>query len=229
MKIAYVCHSPIPSNIASSVQVMKMCGALARDHEVTLFCPTSVGPFAPADIHRFYGVRPTFKIRRVPRLGSWMNRIVHPARLLRWQIMFGGFDLVYARCNTWDHYHLHKVKRPMIFEAHLLRRGRPIDKMLLHPWLRGLVVISEGPRSDYAKPYNFDDVEVLVAHDGADPVKAHSPVKLPGSNAVKCGYVGNLYRGKGMEVVIPLAQRCPQIDFHVFAAPRTRSPSGGPP
>jgi hypothetical protein len=158
-----------------------------------------------------------------------MNRIVHPARLLRWQIMFGGFDLVYARCNTWDRYHLHKIKRPMIFEAHLLRRGRPIDKMLLHPWLRGLVVISEGPRSDYAKPYNFDDVEVLVAHDGADPVKAHSPVKLPGSNAVKCGYVGNLYRGKGMEVVIPLAQRCPQIDFHVFAAPRTRSPSGGPP
>ena len=33
MKIAYVCNSPIPSSsVASSIQVMKMCQALARDH-----------------------------------------------------------------------------------------------------------------------------------------------------------------------------------------------------
>jgi len=216
VKIAYLCHSPIPSNIASSIQIMKMCGALARDHEVMLFCPTATGDCRPADIYRFYGVQPTFSIVRLPRRGSGISRMIHPAQLLRWQIALGRFDLVYARCNTWEHYHLHKIKRPMIFEAHLLRQGRAIDKLFLHPWLRGLVVISEALRKDYASTHDLDDVKVLVEHDGADPISTHSPAKLPGANAVKCGYVGNLYRGKGVEVLIPLARRCPHVDFHIF-------------
>lgn len=216
MKIAYVCHSPIPSNVASSIQIMKMCAALARDHEVTLFCPTAKSDLQPADLYGFYGVEPTFRILRLPRRTSLLGRNLRPERLLRWQIALRGFDLVYARCNTWDHYQLHKIRRPLIFEAHLLRQGRPIDKLLRHRWLRGLVVISEGLRQDYARTHDLAEVPVLVAHDGADPVNGQHPANLPGSNGVKCGYVGNLYRGKGVETVIPLAQRCPQVDFHVF-------------
>jgi glycosyltransferase involved in cell wall biosynthesis len=195
---------------------MKMCEALARDHEVTLFCPTAKGDCRPVDIYGFYGVQSTFKIKRLPRRGSRISRILRPARLLRWHIALGGFDLVYARCNTWEHYQLHKIKRPLIFEAHLLRRGRAIEKLFLHSWLRGLVVVSDSLHHDYSRTYNLDLVEVLTAHNGADPATPSRPALLPGSSAVRCGYIGNLYQGKGVEIIIPVAQRCPQVDFHIF-------------
>jgi glycosyltransferase involved in cell wall biosynthesis len=215
MRIAYLCHSPIPSNAASSIQVMKMCQALARDHDLTLFCPAATSQVRTAKVYEFYGVEPTFKIRRLPRRGSLADRTVDGARLLRWQIALRRFDLVYARCNAWQPYRVHKVKRPLIVEAHLLRRGARIEKVLRSPWLRGLVVVSNSLRDDYARTYNLD-VGVLTAHNGADPTTRGCPAALPGSNAVRCGYVGNLHEGKGVEIIIPLARRCSQVDFHVF-------------
>jgi glycosyltransferase involved in cell wall biosynthesis len=216
MKIAYVCNSPIPSSLASSIQVMKMCQALARDHDVTLFCPTGTGALWDRPIYRFYGVEPSFKIRRLPQPGSWTDRAVDGAQLLRWQVALRGFDLVYARCNAWRWYSLHKVRRPLILEAHLLRQAWRIEKLLRRPWLRGVVFISDGLRRDYLKTYDLEGVDLLVAHDAADPAKLDGPARLPGSNAVRCGYVGSLYQGKGVEIIVPLARRCPEVDFHVF-------------
>ena len=217
MRIAYLCHSPIPSNVASSIHVMRMCQALAHDHDVTLFCPSLPKVrSASAKIHDFYGVQARFKIRRLPRPQSWADRLVPAARLFRWWVALGRFDLVYARCNAWSTYRLHRVRRPMIVEAHLLHERRSTEKLLRSPWVCGLVVISEILWRDYACAHELAGPKLLVAHDGADAVHSASPARLPGTNPVKCGYVGNLYRGKGMEIVIPLAQRCPQIDFHVF-------------
>jgi glycosyltransferase involved in cell wall biosynthesis len=215
MRIAYLCLSPIPSHAASSIQVMKMCRALARDHDLTLFCPPATSQVRTAKVYEFYGVEPTFKIRRLPRRGSWVDRTVDGARLLRWQIALRRFDLIYVRCNAWQPYRVHKVKRPLIVEAHLLRRGARIESLLRCPWLRGLVVVSDSLRHDYSKTYSLD-VGVLTAHNGADPATPSRPAALPGSGAVRCGYIGNLHEGKGVEIIIPLARRCSQIDFHIF-------------
>jgi glycosyltransferase involved in cell wall biosynthesis len=218
MKIAYLCHSPIPSNVASSIHVMRVCQALAQlGADVTLFCPAVPrGKMDPAQIHDFYGVQPVFKIRRLPRPQSWTDRIISTPRMFRWQVTLRRFDLIYARCNAWAPYRLHKVMHPMILEAHLLHDKDNTARLLRSPWVRGLVVISEVLRRDYVAMYELGDLKVLVAHDGADPASARDPVQLPGVGSVKCGYVGNLYRGKGMEMIIPLAERCPQVDFHVF-------------
>jgi len=217
MRIAYLCQSPIPSNVASSIHVMRMCQALAHDHDVTLFCPSLPKVQRTSKkIHDFYGVQPLFQIRRLPQPQSWADHIVPAAQLFRWWVTLQRFDLIYARCNAWSTYRLHRLRRPMIVEAHLLHGQHGTSKLLLSPWVRGLVVISEVLRRDYANAYDLAGLKVVVAHDGADPARSASPARLPGTNPIKCGYVGNLYRGKGMEIVIPLAQRCPQIDFHVF-------------
>jgi glycosyltransferase involved in cell wall biosynthesis len=194
-----------------------MCQALAREHDVTLFCPAVTGQLGPPEIYRFYGVEPTFGIKRLPRSDAWHHPILPAALVARLRIALGRFDLVYARCNAWQPYRLHKIDRPMILEAHVLRRAGMIEKLFRRPLLRGLVVISDGLRQDYREAYDLDHLEVLIAHDGADPAVIPSvPAALPGSNAIKCGYVGNLYRGKGIETILPLAARCPQVDFHVF-------------
>src|SRR5262245_25212854 len=69
MKIAYVAASPIPSGVASSVHVVKMCQGMARlGHEVVLLAPQRPEVRGDvADIFAFYGVDACFEIRRV----SW--------------------------------------------------------------------------------------------------------------------------------------------------------------
>jgi hypothetical protein len=71
-----------------------MCQALAREHDVTLFCPTVTGELGPAKIYRFYGVEPTFGIKRLPRSDAWHNPILPAALVARLRIALGRFDLV---------------------------------------------------------------------------------------------------------------------------------------
>src|SRR3546814_5136960 len=61
---------------------------------------------------------------------------------------------------------------------------------------------------------------IIVAHDGADiPDNPDEPVASdwPGrSGAIQVGYVGHLYKGRGIEIVAGLARLLPQMDFHVI-------------
>jgi glycosyltransferase involved in cell wall biosynthesis len=111
---------------------------------------------------------------------------------------------------------VHRIKLPLLVEAHLLHRARQTARLLGCPWVRGLVVVSDSLRRDYSRTYGLNSADVLTAHNGADPARPSRPAALPGSSPVRCGYVGNLYEGKGVEIIIPLARRCSQIDFHVF-------------
>ena len=181
---------------------MKMCGALARDHEVMLFCPTATGDCRPADIYRFYGVQPTFSIVRLPRRGSGISRMIHPAQLLRWQIALGRFDLVYARCNTWEHYHLHKIKRHMISERTSCAGGDRLTSCLC---TLGCAAWWSSPRACDATMRKL----TILATSGCGRARWRGPgaarqlATLAGSNSVRCGYVGNLYSGKGWRSPFP--------------------------
>ena len=62
---------------------------------------------------------------------------------------------------------------------------------------------------------------MFVAADGADlPLSSydlHEDIDLPGlsESGHHVAYVGALYDGKGMEIVLPLAHRCPDVNFHI--------------
>jgi len=70
MKIVYFAYSNIPSNVASSIQVMKMCNAFADNgHEVILLIPTKRKDKyinGVDDVYKFYDVKNIFKIQQIP-------------------------------------------------------------------------------------------------------------------------------------------------------------------
>ena len=61
------------------------------------------------------------------------------------------------------------------------------------------------------------NINIQVAHDGADEVKNFSSkVNLKGpENILKVGYVGHLYKGRGIEIIIECAKRISDISFHL--------------
>lgn len=68
MKIVYISYATIPSRTANSIQVMKMCQAMALNgHKVVLLVPDkkSESEKGISDIYHFYGVKNCFEIRKI--------------------------------------------------------------------------------------------------------------------------------------------------------------------
>jgi glycosyltransferase involved in cell wall biosynthesis len=85
----------------------------------------------------------------------------------------------------------------------------------------GLVVVTKTLKDWYIKNFQLPQEKVLVAADGADlPLSSYDlseDINLPDLSKTghHVAYVGSLYEGKGMEIVLPLAQNCPDVNFHI--------------
>jgi glycosyltransferase involved in cell wall biosynthesis len=206
-----------------------MCHGFARTgHEVTLTvkdCPQREEPGVP-DVFGFYGVASAFTVRKLR----------HPAvrgggLVFAWQVRTllrraaADFDLVYSRdlLGAWIAL---GTGLPVIFEAHGLPEGMfgayLWRRLMRSPELRRLVVISTALRTILEEAGLLPaTVETVVAHDGADPIvpgepgSAGSPPVDPEPGVRSIGYVGSLYAGRGVELVVELAGRMPEARFHL--------------
>jgi glycosyltransferase involved in cell wall biosynthesis len=222
VKIAHVAASPIPSGVASSVQVVKMCQGMARlGHEVVLLAPQR--PEVRGDVHdifAFYGVDPCFEIRRVswpPAAGPLMPL---GAAAMGWAARRLRPDLVYGRFPEATTASL-ELGLPVVFETHLPLRatgaaGIVHRRLLHHPRLRRLVVISEALKREYLRLFEIPEHLVAVVPDAADDPGEGRRHRLGPSDRLQVAYVGNVYRGKGVETVLALAAGCRWADFHVI-------------
>jgi glycosyltransferase involved in cell wall biosynthesis len=218
MKIVYISDSAIPSSSPNSVHVMKMCQAFAvAGHQVTLIGKNTTACFQNVqDVHAFYAVHRNFELKIYPRKpfkgsGAWYNLS------MSWRVLVKA-DLVYTRSITAAFFRL-LYNLPVVFEVHepFEGKGTRLRKMfafiIRHRKLQKLVVISAALKHYYQDNFGLPASAIHVAHDGADLFPAGEPA-LPHAE-FRVGYVGSLYPGKGMEILVPLAQACPAIHFHV--------------
>jgi len=78
-----------------------------------------------------------------------------------------------------------------------------------------LVVISEALRQEYLRLFEVREHLVAMLPDAADDPGDGSGDRLGPPDRLQVGYVGNVYRGRGVETVLALAAACPWADFHV--------------
>ncbi|MHA1932082.1 MAG: glycosyltransferase, partial [Promethearchaeota archaeon] len=213
--------SALPSRTANSIHVMKMCQAFAMNgHDVILLAPDlpNLEPKVK-DIYQFYGVKQLFTIRKL----LWIQTIGKGS--------FYGFlsaliakklkpDLVYGRFIP-GCFFSGIMRLPVIFEAHAsiesfsaIRRWM-FSKLMKRRELKRVVVISNALKQYFQENYRILDNRILVAHDGADIPQKSERISFFRSDRLQVGYIGQLYPGKGMEVVSKLAKALPLIDFHV--------------
>jgi glycosyltransferase involved in cell wall biosynthesis len=219
MRIVYISDSAIPSSSPNSVHVMKMCQAFSDlGHNVTLIAKNTTACFKDVnDVFAFYAVQRNFKLEIFPRVafkgsGAYYNFS------LAWRVLSFSADVIYTRSIT-AAYFLLLYGRRVVFEVHEPyegkgRRLREMFRFIVHSRnLFKLVVISKALRQYYIEHFSLSSDRIIVAHDGADPFPSAVPTII--NNNFKVGYVGSLLTGKGMEIIIPLAKRCPRIEFHV--------------
>ncbi len=80
-----------------------------------------------------------------------------------------------------------------------------------------LVVISKKLKRIFFQNYPLKSVSVIVAHDGADEIKDFQKLEIwPGRKDVfQIGYTGHLYSGRGIELILKLANYFQNYDFHI--------------
>lgn len=225
MKIVYLSRSVIPSRAANSINVMKMCHAMASlGHDVTL-----LGHFKTDEIKAcsFYGVTPIFRSLSIPSIsghatdgpyifGSWIRALeLKP-------------DLAYGRSlETCLLTALSGI--PTLFEAHKFPKtvlANFCARLLFRlPAFVGLVVITKKLAELFVRQGFLDPPRILVAPSGACHHESNNSSRskilemIPPEARnfdLQVGYTGHLYPGKGMEIISQLAPLAPWAYFHII-------------
>ncbi len=225
MRIVYLSNSTIPSQDANSVHVMKMCHALAQcGHSVHLVAKEGRHD-SRRDDYALYGVQKRFPLvqHNLRGLGS-LARIIYPF-LTRRDIRSLKPDLVYTRHRLSALFAL-SFRIPFVLESHTApgSTARQMEARLFAcSHFRRLVVISHALKEEYLRLHPRLSADMIaVAPDAADvppPAETLSPPQLPSAASgcpLRIGYIGHLYPGKGMELIVRVAPLMEGAEFHII-------------
>ncbi len=225
MKILYISNSKIPSRTANSIHVMKMCQAFSSNgHDVVLLAPDikKNNEKNIENIYDFYGVKKNFIIKKLWYPNYIGGAFFYSLAIFIYLIINNKFDLIYGRF-LYGCYAAVLLKKKVIFEEHgsmtnAKRHVLIIFKQLIkNKYFDKLVVISSALKKIYLEKNYLEENKIKVAHDGADEVSdLKSKISLQGDKkGLKVGYVGHLYKGRGIEVIIECAKKINDMTFHI--------------
>ncbi|WP_216830625.1 glycosyltransferase family 4 protein [Alkalihalobacterium elongatum] len=211
MKILYISSSIVPSNNANSVHVMKMCNALAKNgHEVTLIATKGSEVQEP---YGYYNVSPIFKLVLVPQGKFGLSPILRILKAIL--LKMKGVDLIYTRWPLASFTFSKLSNNKMIIEYH----GKPSSKLNEYFIRKSLearpknIFNTSSLRSYFLSNLpRLEQLNTMVLHNGADSVVKQK--KFPNSS-INCGYVGSFKKGKGVDTVVKIAEKLPEIQFHI--------------
>ncbi len=226
MKITYISNSNIPSRAANSIHVMKVCQAFsALGHSITLLAPDRIGKYEEGveNIYNYYGVQHTFEVVKLP----WLRFLKGKSYLYGFFSAIKAYlmrpDMVFSR-HLYGAFFSCFVGLKVVFESH-----SPIDpsnrldsklftKMISNKNFTHLVVITNALKKYYLDKYPQLDKKIIVAPDGADPIDVLTrPFNFDTKvDRMQVGYVGHLYPGRGLDIIIELAKICDWADFHII-------------
>jgi len=229
VKICYVANSVIPSRTANSVHVMKMCQAFAQNgNDVTLVVPDRA-ELAEADVtdpYDFYDVDPCFKIQKITRkrpVKLWFSTVLPGVVTSRFQP-----DLIYTRIEWAAFGFASLYNRRCMLELHESPFTSKLRAAAVKSFYRsranaGMFVITRA-LAEHIKNALPESAKIHIEPDAVDQAWIsrdackHSARSRLGMDVheKQLSYVGGLYDGRGIDLIVELAHRCPDVKFNVI-------------
>lgn len=233
-RVHYVSPSVLPSRSANSVHVMLQCDGLRRaGAAVTLYARRSVADesaLGPA-VQKAYGIEPgALELVTCHARSHRGDSIRIAAMALRRLLALPASTLVLSR-NLYASYVLGVLaRRPLLFETHQLEIGprKVLQRQIMRASRVITVAISTRLVECLSEHHGVAPKRPLVLHDAA--MDGITPLPREGRRAalaalgvpdapgwaLVCGYFGQLYAGRGIEVIEAVARMRPQYLFLVF-------------
>jgi glycosyltransferase involved in cell wall biosynthesis len=201
---------------ASSIHMMNMCEAFSElGHEVQLICPDHGKN--EKEIFDFYGTKSKFSIKfqSYPRFkGKTLFFLLSSVKALlefKPDLVVSRFGLGSLLSSLLGFPVIHDLHGSVWEEGAL--NSFVFRNLFLRKKLVKLTFNSNALKELFLQRSFKHSCQLQVLHNGSKMVNLDEKVSLPGKNSIKAGYLGNLYKGRGIELILNLAKALPQVDF----------------
>ncbi len=225
LRVAYLSNSTLPSRQANSVHVVNMAAAMVQNGcDVELWAYPDLSDnreMSAKEIADFYGVSPGFSLHYIRELNVPARSTLGALALAYSMRRRRDIDLVLGRHPKGCAFAALAGCR-VLFETHQPVSWFPIvDRVLVRVAMAckayiGIVTISQPLMDILREETGMQGDKFLVAHDGATVNQGIIAQVLGPAERLQVGYIGHLYPGRGVDVVVQLAHRLPSIDFHLI-------------
>lgn len=114
-------------------------------------------------------------------------------------------------------------QNPVILELHqpiteyTSKNFTRFSTLIKSPFFNRIVVITQPLKTMFLDQFRDLKEKVCVLPDGADEIdEATKPILFQNSqNRFQVGYVGHLYDGRGIDLILNIAKKCPWADFNI--------------
>ncbi|MEC5382432.1 glycosyltransferase family 4 protein [Aurantimonas sp. C2-6-R+9] len=234
IEVLYISPSALPSRTANSVHVVHQCAGLkAAGADVTLVAHRTVRRAAdlPKAVAGAYGVDPeAMRLASVHNPFPFGDQILITARALARLIAGPRPNVILSRNLYASWLFACVLGRPILFETHQLEPGfrRRLQRAVSTRPHVTTIVISRELEALLAEHLGVAPTRTVVLHDAAPdglaplPAEQKRPVlgKIVGRDltdfAATAGYFGQLYAGRGIEIIEAVARKRPDMVFLVF-------------
>jgi len=227
MKIVYISRSIIPSRTANSINVMKMCHTFALlGHEVTLLAPWTkkLEEKNVDDLFSYYGITANFKLKKIysPNI-KYLKKKIYSYLCLK-EVRKINPDFVYGRNDMFAFYLTQQNGFLSLFEQHEPFVKNDFEHLMFKKFIKQkieetkLITISNKLKDIYSDKYNILEDSIIVAQSATELFDNETlPNNIQYSkNKINIGYIGSLFKGRGIEIIIELAKKFIDFDFHII-------------
>jgi len=229
MRICYLSNSAIPSTLASSIQIVKMCEAFSElDNKVTLIS-TNVS-LKKDNLFKFYNVKSRFDFKRIKYFKTFPLGIKY--YLFSICSILESFKYkpeVYITRNFFSCFLLLILKKKIIMELHhdLKIESRIVRflvknvKFLNSKHIIKIIAITSGVKDEYTKNGLVKDHKTIVLPSGSSIKKNFSFSNK--KNYFNIGYFGSLYKSRGFELIKKLAKIDNKNIYYLYGSSNNRN------
>lgn len=219
-KIIYIHPFEFPSTKANTIQVMQMCSGFSKAGNTILLKGLKRLNVSIKDIRKFYGIGKKIDLSFFPPI-KLFDRNISKYIIIFFTIIKYFFIkkkyIIYSRDIKIAHlFTFFGFKN--ILEIHVgpnkKKEIKRLKKIYKSKNFLKLILISKTLENFYKKI--ISKKKFLVAPDGVNYDKKVKKKKLFNTNEPKISYVGSFHKGKGIELIIKIANKLKNLNFDIY-------------
>lgn len=223
MKICYIANSALPSDNASSLQIINMCHNFELAGNKTILILPNTG--FNKSIKKFYNLKKNIQIIRCNSFKKFPIGIYY--YLFTFVAIFKSLNFkvdYYMTRNYFCAFVLNLLGKKIIFELHhdLQLEGKITRflvsrlKFLKENNFLVLIAITNGIAKYYLDKDLINKRKLLILPSASELKIKYQPQKLH-KKKFKIGYFGNFYKSRGSEFILKLAKKNIKNDYYIFS------------
>jgi glycosyltransferase involved in cell wall biosynthesis len=222
MRICYLTNSAIPSTVASSIQIVKMCEAFSELNNEVILITTNVSK-KKQDLFDYYDVKFKFIFKKIKyfktfplgfryyifSIFSILESLKHKPDIYITRNFFTCFLLVMFRKRI-----IMELHQDLNIESRIVNFLTKKLKFLNSKYVKKIVAITEGVKNEYVKKNIILENKITVLPSGSS-VKSKFYF-LNKKKFFNIGYFGSLYRSRGLNLIKKLAKIDNKNQYHLY-------------